>query len=101
MNYFQKKLHQIMQTRRLSQADIAEMANVSQTTISKWLTKNSTPKISSIEPLAKSLGLSVGDLIGDFGNNIQLSEEDKCWLALSPQDKKMLLGFLKLIKENR
>lgn len=100
MNYFQKKLHQIMQTRRLSQADIAEMANVSQTTISKWLTKNSTPKISSVEPLAKSLGLSVGDLIGDYGN-IQLSDEDKCWLALSTQDKKMLLDFLKLINKNR
>ncbi len=76
------------------------MANVSQTTISKWLTKNSTPKISSVEPLAKSLGLSVGDLIGDYGN-IQLSDEDKCWLALSTQDKKMLLDFLKLINKNR
>ncbi len=101
MTYFSKKLSQIMQTRGLSQKQLAEMANVSQAAVSKWLNTDYLPKVKSVEPLAKSLGLTVGDLIGDYGNNIQLSDDDKCWLALSPQDKKMLLGFLKLINENR
>lgn len=100
MTYFSQKLQQIMQTRGLSQKELAEMAHVSQAAVSKWLSTNYLPKVKSVEPLAKSLGLTVGDLIGDYGS-IQLSDEDKCWLALSPQDKKMLLGFLKLIKENR
>ncbi len=101
MTYFSQKLQQIMQIRGLSQKELADMAHVSQAAVSKWLNTDYLPKVKSVEPLAKSLGLTVGDLIGDFGNNIQLSEDDKCWLALSPQDKKMLLGFLKLINENR
>lgn len=94
MNFFQKKLQQIMHTKRLSQAEIADMAQVSQTTISKWLTKNSVPKVSSIEPLAKALGLTVGDLLGDFGNNEQLSEEDKRFISLPCETKKALLDYL-------
>ena len=101
MNYFSKKLKQLMISKSLNQKDLATMAHVSQATISKWVKGELSPKVKSVEPLAKSLGLTVGDLIGDFCNNIQLSEDDKCWLALSPQDKKMLLGFLKLINENR
>lgn len=100
MTYFSQKLQQIMQTRGLSQKELAEMAHVSQAAVSKWLSTNYLPKVKSVESLAKSLGLTVGDLIGDYGN-IQLSDEDKCWLALSTQDKKMLLDFLKLINKNR
>ena len=66
MNYFQKKLLQIMQDKNLKQVDIAEMANTSQTTVSKWLRMENLPRVSSIEPLAKALNTSVGELIGDF-----------------------------------
>ena len=90
-----------MNTRHLSQKKLAEMGKVSTNAISKWVNGISCPKVETLEPLAKALNLTVGDLIGDFGNNIELSEDDKCWLALSPQDKKMLLGFLKLVRENR
>ena len=60
MNYFQKKLLQIMQDKNLKQVDIAEMANTSQTTVSKWLRMENLPRVSSIEPLAKALNTSVG-----------------------------------------
>ncbi len=66
MNYFQKKLLQIMQDKNLKQVDIAEMANTSQTTVSKWLRMENLPRVSSIEPLAKALNTSVGELIGDL-----------------------------------
>ena len=99
MNYFQKKLKLIMQTRNLKQRDLAEMTGLAQTTISSWLTKDAIPKVSSVEPLAKELGLTVGDLIGDFGPQQELLEEDKILLALPLKSKRMLLRILEAIDE--
>ena len=75
------------------------MANVGQTTISKWLNSNYSPKVKNLEPLAKALGLSVGDLIGDFGPQQELLEEDKRLLALPLKSKRMLLRILEAIDE--
>lgn len=99
MNYFQKKLKLIMQTRNLKQRDLAEMTGLAQTTISSWLTKDAIPKVSSVEPLAKALGLSVGDLIGDFGAQQELLEEDKRFLALPLNRKRLLLKILDAVEE--
>ena len=99
MNYFQKKLKLIMQTKKLKQKDLAEMTGLAQTTISSWLTKDAVPKVSSVEPLAKALGLTVGDLIGDFGQNQELLEEDKRFIALPLKRKRLLLRILDAVEE--
>ena len=99
MNYLSKKLKQIMETRNLNQKDLAKMANVGQTTISKWLNSNYSPKVKNLEPLAKALGLTVGDLIGDFGQNQELLEEDKRFLALPLKRKRLLLRILDAVEE--
>ena len=103
MNYFQKKLLQIMQERHLKQIDIAEMAHISQTTVSKWLRMETLPKVSNIEPLAKALNISVADLIGDFGTREEFTDDDKRFLSLTAKQKKILLkfmDFLETIKES-
>ncbi len=99
MNYLSKKLKQIMETRNLNQKDLAKMANVGQTTISKWLNSNYSPKVKNLEPLAKALGLTVGDLIGDFGQNQELLEEDKRFIALPLKRKRLLLRILDAVEE--
>ena len=101
MNYFQKKLKLIMQTRNLKQRDLAEMTGLAQTTISSWLTKDAIPKVSSVEPLAKALGLTVGDLIGDFGQNQDLTDDDKRFISLTPQEKSLLLKFLDVLEKEK
>ena len=88
-----------MQTRNLKQKDLAEMTGLAQTTISSWLTKDAVPKVSSVEPLAKALGLTVGDLIGDFGAQQELLEEDKRFLALPLKRKRLLLKILDAVEE--
>ena len=65
--------------------------------ISKWLKGELSPKVKNLEPLAKALGLTVGDLIGDFGNKIELTEDDKRLLSLSPRHKKLLLSIFDAI----
>lgn len=100
MNYFSKKLKQLINSKGLNQKDLAEMAHVSQATISKWIKGELSPKVKSVEPLAKALDLTVGDLIGDFGSEIELTEEDKRLLALSHKQKKLLLSLLETLIEN-
>lgn len=100
MSYFQSKLQQIMNERGLKQTDIAKLAKVSQNTISMWLKKSQSPNSQNLETLAKALNLSVGELIGDFGGNAQLTEDDKRWLALSPKHKKFLLKVLDAMQES-
>ncbi len=94
MSYFQKSLKNILKTKQLRQTDLSKLANIPQTTISKWLINDADPKLSNILQLAKALNISIGELIGDFGGNVQLTEDDKRWLALSPKDKKFLLKVL-------
>ena len=98
MSFFIDKLKQIMETKGLTQQKLAQMSNVSNNTISKWLNGQTTPKVKNIEPLAKALNLTVGDLIGDLGNNEQLTEQDKRFISLTPQRKTILLKFLDVIE---
>ena len=57
------------------------------------------PSIDKAQSLAKALGLSVGDLIGDFGANENLTEQDKRFISLSPLRKSPLLKFLDALEE--
>lgn len=100
MNYFSKKLKQLINSKGLNQKDLAEMAHVSQATISKWVKGELSPKVKSVEPLAKALGMNVGELIGDFGNDVELTEDDKRLIALTPKQKKLLLSLLDTLIEN-
>ena len=101
MTYFSQKLQQIMQIRGLSQKELADMAHVSQAAVSKWLNTDYLPKVKSVEPLAKALNLTVGDLIGDFGNNTDLTEDDKRFICLPPNRKKFLLNFLDFLDKEK
>ena len=88
-----------MQDKNLKQVDIAEMSNTSQTTVSKWLRMENLPRVSSIEPLAKALNTSVGELIGDFSYKPNISEDDKKLLALTTRQKKILLKYIDFLNE--
>ena len=48
---------------RMTQAQLAEQLNVSDKTISKWETCKGLPDISLLEPLAKTLRVSVPELL--------------------------------------
>ena len=80
-----------MLERNLKQIDLANMAKVSQNTISMWLKKGQSPNSKNVEILAKALNMSVGELIGDFGNIVNLTETDKRFLSLPEKDKEFLL----------
>ena len=78
MNMNQKKIGEMLKTLRreknLTQAELAEKLCVSDKTISKWETAKGYPDISLLEPLAKSLDVSITELIsGNAVNNVNVS----------------------------
>ena len=98
MSQFKKRLHLKMKQKGLTQVELAKLANVSQNSISKWLNGESVPSIDKALSLAKALGISVSELIGDLGSQQELLEEDKRFLALPLKRKQLLLRFLDAIE---
>ena len=54
---------QLRESRKLTQAELAEKIGVSSKTISKWETAKGLPDVSLLQPLAQALGISVIELM--------------------------------------
>ena len=58
----------------LTQAQLAEKLGVSDKTVSKWETAKGYPDISLLEPIAKTFGVSITELVtGNTVNNVNIS----------------------------
>ena len=53
----------LRESRKMTQADLAEKIGVSSKTVSKWETAKGLPDISLLQPLAQALGISVIELM--------------------------------------
>lgn len=56
-------IRQLRESRRLTQAALAEKLGVSSKTVSRWETARGLPDISLLQPLARALGISVIELM--------------------------------------
>lgn len=61
-------IKQLREKKKITQHELAEALNVSDKTVSKWETGRGYPDITLIEPIAKTLGISVIELLS--GDNI-------------------------------
>ena len=65
-----KTIKELREKRKLTQKELAEKISVSDKTISKWETEKGLPDITTIEDLAKALGVSIAELLtGDLREN--------------------------------
>ena len=56
-------IKQLRESRKLTQAELADKIGVSSKTVSKWETAKGLPDISLLQPLASALGISVIELM--------------------------------------
>ena len=56
-------IRELRESRKLTQAELAEKIGVSSKTISKWETAKGLPDVSLLQPLAQALGISVIELM--------------------------------------
>jgi len=61
----EKRIKQLRRERGLSQAALARMVGVSQSTIGMWESGRNMPEFANLEKLARSLGVSLGQLTDD------------------------------------
>ncbi len=67
-------IKQLRESRKLTQAELAEQIGVSSKTISKWETAKGLPDIALLQPLAQALGISVIELMnGEHITNKNIS----------------------------
>ena len=97
---FKEQLKKLMKDRNLKQSDIAKLAGVSQTIVSKWLRLDSSPKLKYIQPLAKALNIRVSDLTGETDDSENFTATEKRFLALSPSQQEFLIGLLDYCDEH-
>ena len=55
--------------RRLSQEQLAELVGVSRQAVSKWELNAALPDTDKLVPLARALGVSVDELLGNVSEN--------------------------------
>ena len=67
-------IKELLEKYHFTQAELAKKLNVSDKTISKWETAKGYPDISLLEPIAKTFGISITELIsGNAVNNVNVS----------------------------
>ena len=67
-------IKQLRESRKLTQAELADKIGVSSKTVSKWETAKGLPDISLLQPLAEALGISVIELMnGEHITNKNIS----------------------------
>ena len=67
-------IKELREKNHFTQAELAKKLNVSDKTISKWETAKGYPDISLLEPIAKTFGISITELIsGNAINNVNVS----------------------------
>lgn len=94
-----EKIKMIMNEKGLSQKELSQMANITEASMSKYLSGDRTPRIDVIVNIANALEVSVDALLGGEQTAINGLAQAKLVLArgketLSDDDKKELIKFL-------
>lgn len=79
---FQERLKTIRNSKGLSQKSLAEKINMSQQSVAKWETGDSTPSPATLNKLSEILGVSVDFLIGKTDTEVLYDKESHNFLFL-------------------
>ena len=106
MNIFSERLKGILDSRGISQVWVAEKANATAATISRYMTTERVPRGDIVANIAKALDVSADYLLGvtdiqtpiSNGKNQEYSPEVRllctCFLKASPSDQKVIWTLL-------
>lgn len=94
-----KKITEMRMERNWSEYELAERAELTQSTISSWYRKNLIPSIPSLERICEAFGISLSQFfLDDPTQSPKLTKEQdeilKLWNRLSKDQRKKLADFL-------
>ena len=97
---FEERLRMIMNEQGLSQKELANKANITEASMSKYLSGERTPRADAIVNLSRALEISTDELLFDVDNNEAVNFiQAKTVLArgmgnMSDEEKAKLIGFI-------
>lgn len=97
---FEERLRMMMRDKKLSQKDLAIKANITEASMSKYLSGERTPRVDVIVNLARALEITTDELLLDVDNNEAITFiKAKTVLArgmgnMTDEEKAKLIGFI-------
>lgn len=94
-----RRIKMLMEGRKINQKQLAKKANITEASMSKYLSGERTPRIDVVVNIAKALGVTVDELIGNDVDDSMDLVRIKTVLArgmgnMSEDEKKELIKFL-------
>ena len=98
MNNILTKIVELREARNWSEYQLAERANIPQSTINSWYRKNMTPSISSLEKICVALDITLSQLFAESGDKYDLTDEQRSliekWSKLTEEQKEAILNLI-------
>ena len=92
---FSKNLKRIMEERRVSRKELAEILGISYFTVTDWVTGKKFPRMDKVELLANHFGILKSDLIEDKIHNTSTKTIEVT------EDEQKLLDLFRLVPEHQ
>ena len=84
-----------------SEYNLAEKADVPQSTISSWYRKDIVPSIASLQKICVAFGMTMSQFFAFDGDSVPLTSEQLIllnqWSTLTPEQKKIILYIIGLM----
>lgn len=92
------RIYTLRERRGWSEWKLAQEADLKQSSISDWYSKNQLPKIPSLEKICNAFGITMAEFFCGEGDPVILTTEQRRmlenWNALSPNQKQAVLLLL-------
>ena len=93
-----EKIEKIRIQKGMSVAKLNKAAGISHSTLSSWKTRQTMPKIESLDSICFALGISLAELLYDVDSDKPTGEEIEllaCWNQLDNQQKQAIMSTIK------
>ena len=101
MNNILIKIVELREARNWSEYQLAERANIPQSTINSWYRKNMTPSISSLEKICAALDITLSQLFSKSQEKYDLTDEQitllEKWSKLTEDQRKAIFELMDAI----
>ena len=96
-----ERIRQLMDARNWTEYRLAKESNLSQSTIANLFKRNTTASIPTLESICCGFGITLSQFFSE-GNFVELTEDQRDlfdrWVALSEEQKSLLLELVKNLK---
>ena len=103
MSYINDKIVNLRTERGWSEYELSKIANIRQSTISSWSTKDSIPSIPNLQKICDAFGITLAQFFAETNESYPITEKQHEFLQyfdlLSPQQQNSLLSFLKSLQK--